>query len=333
MALHVPEVERPVKECLVCGQSNGTLRLFQLEDPRERLDIDEGEGKMYDARTKTWIIPTLYFQDVNPPEHRNGFYLHYTCRGIGSIRTAVGQGVIYRSHTDPNLVQCKPTYAYKAVAHFKREVKVLIKENLGKKALRKFNSLLKPHPKFFCNIRTHTTESGCEWHYLPDYCWWVQQILDKLKDEMDELAFQVASVVNPPESYRMRKQAKKPRKASVKPRRESIDPTLLWQLDARAIQTIYDFLFWKKGWDRTSNVERVRPNGVIFRDNIIGTISRRYINYKNRSNKEEMINTYLRSKIRKAMGFNEEHIKVNHVRVECTSPEAQQRWQEAQRRG
>lgn len=326
MALYVPEVERPVKECLICGSSHGTLRLFQLEDPRERLDIGgancvKGDmaGKMYDARTKTWIVPTLYFQDVNPPEHRKAFYLHYNC-------SSVWDGYV---PSTSNLLQCKPTYAYKAVAKVKKEVKVLIKEKLGKKFVRKFDSLLKPHPKFFCNIRTHTTKSGCEWHCLTDYCWWVQQIVDKFKDQMDDLVFQVASVVNPPESYRMRKQAKKPRKASVKPRRESIDPTLLWQLDAGAIQTIYDFLFLDKEWDWSATIERVRPDRVILRRNIIGEVAKRYIDFKHSEGNllegyDVGVNKYLKYRIRQAIGIGIEFSapQMKRMRVKYTSPEA-----------
>lgn len=317
MALYVPEVERPVKECIVCGASYGTLRLFHLEDPKERMCVCEGgkmDGKVYDARTKTWIVPTLYFQDANPPEHRKGFYLHYNC-------TSVWDG--YAPATS-GLLQCKTTYAHKAVAKVKKEVKVLIKEKLGTKFVRKFDSLLKPHPKFFCNIRTHTTKSGNEWHYLVDYCWWVQQIVDKFKDQMDELVFQVASVVNPPESYRMRKQAKKPRKASVKPRRESIDPTLLWQLDAGAIQTIYDFLFLDKECDWSATIERVRPDTVILRKNIIGEVAKRYIDFKHSEDKEISVNKYLKYRIRKAIGIGYEFSapQMKRMRVKYTSPEA-----------
>ena len=314
MALYVTEVERGIKECLCCGESHGTLRFFQLEDYEARVGVLDPcakngfENKVYDARRKKWIKPTWYFHGVNPPEHRQPFYLHYNC-------TKIVNGMVLNQ----GIIQCKPTYAYKPVAHFKREVKLLIKEKLGKKALSKFDYLLKPDPKFFCNIRTHTTKSGCEWFYLLDYCWWVQEILNKLKDEMNEMVFHVASVVNPPESYRNRKQAKKPRKASIKPRRESIDPTLLWKLDPRAIQTIYDFIFLEKGWDWTVNVEKVREDGAIFRNNIIGTIAG--FGIQNVTSGTWM-KSYLRKIIRDSMGFTEnftpgeERPKNKHVRVE-----------------
>ena len=322
MAIYVPELERPIKECLLCGRSHGTLRLFVLEDPWERWDIDVADsakgkmaGKIYDARTKKWKVPTFYFNGVNPPEHRNSFYVHYNCGAMDERLAAMMEGVGVRE--TPWTLQCKPTYAYKAVAAFKRGAKVFIKEKLGIKALRKFDYLLKPHPKFFCNIRTHTTRAGCEWHFLPDYCWWIQQILDKLRVEMDEMVFQVASVVNPPESYRMRKQVKKLRKASMKPRRESIDPTLLWKLDARAIQAVYDFLFLEKGWDWTVNVEKVRPDGTIFRNNIIGKIASGYIT---KLPELKWTESDLRKIVRDSMGFLPSG-KIKHVRVKYTFSE------------
>ncbi len=314
MALYVSKVKCVKKKCCVCGESRGTLRLFHLEDYEARVGVlgscakNGFQNKIYDARTKSWIVPTWHFHDVNPTEHRQSFYLHYNC-------TKIDNGMLLNQ----GIIQCKPTYAYKAVAHFKREAKLFIKEKLGRKALCKFDSMLKPNPKFFCNIRSHVTKCGCEWYYLYDYCWWVQQIIDIFKNEMDDLVFQVASVVNPPQSYRDREQAKKPRKASLKPRRESIDPKLLWKMDARAIQTVYDFLFMEKGWDWTVNVEKVREDGTIFQNNIIGKIAEFSIS---KIASGTWMKPYLRKIIRESMGFYDTTkrdgalIKNKHVRIE-----------------
>ena len=82
MALYVTEVERGIKECLCCGESHGTLRFFQLEDYEARVGVldpcaKNGFENKQHARRKKRIKPTWYFHGVNPPEHRQPFYLHY----------------------------------------------------------------------------------------------------------------------------------------------------------------------------------------------------------------------------------------------------------------